>query len=69
LAKEFSVIIEDVEERGFSVWADSDKKSILESIEGIISVYNGIYFNRYEIRVDPRYNLGEIIIKVLEKVM
>lgn len=66
--KEKDVLIEDVfyyeKETGlktiyedrFTVWADEKMKEVIESVEGIMGVYNSIAKTQFTVYFDKRYN-------------
>lgn len=40
----------------FHVWADAGMKEIILSVPGVLTAYDHLYPNRYEVFVDPRYD-------------
>jgi hypothetical protein len=68
--KLYSIVIEniDMEAGTFDVWANENQKNSFMAIDGIVGAYTSLYPSKYSIIVDPRYDLGNIILTVLEKI-
>lgn len=66
--KKCEIFIEDDIGHGFILWADPGFRTIILSIEGIISVTNIFSKTNYHINVDPRYDLEWIKQEVIAQI-